>query len=399
MVVGIAPFTGLLGFLTPMLVDRRSGGDPVKAGSAYAINILGCIFGPLLAGFGLLPYLSERWALVLLALPWLIVGLRPLLLGSRATAGAREAAYALLPLAGLLIFVGQGYDEQYPQRQVLRDATATVIATGSGMEKELLVNGYGMTTLTPMTKMMAHLPLAFLDRPPHDALDICFGMGTTFRSLLSWKINTTAVELVPSVPKLFGYFHSNGPELLRSPLAHVVIDDGRRYLERSTQQFDLITIDPPPPLEAAGSSMLYSEEFYAAARKRLRPGGILAQWLPNGDDEDLAAVARSLHRSFPYVRVFRWGTRWGFHFLASEQPLANLTAEQLQRKLPAEAAADFVEWNLPSKDGKAVADAFEGLLRSEIPIELMIQQSPSTPALSDDRPINEYYMLRKWHQR
>jgi hypothetical protein len=46
-----------------------------------------------------------------------------------------------------------------------------------------------------------------------------------------------------------------------------------------------------------------------------------------------------------------------------------------------------------------VADAFEGLLRSEIPIELMIQQSPSTPALSDDRPINEYYMLRKWHQR
>jgi spermidine synthase len=255
-----------------------------------------------------------------------------------------------------------------------------------------------MTTLTPMTKMMAHLPLAFLDRPPHDALDICFGMGTTFRSLLSWKINTTAVELVPSVPKLFGYFHGNGPELLRSPLAHVVIDDGRRYLERTTQQFDLITIDPPPPLEAAGSSMLYSEEFYAAARKRLRPGGILAQWLPNGDDEDLAAVARSLHRSFPYVRVFRWGTRWGFHFLASEQPLANLTAEQLQSKLPAEAAADFVEWNLPSKDGKAVASAFEGLLRSEIPIELMIQQSPSTPALTDDRPINEYYMLRRSHE-
>src|SRR5580658_10718158 len=35
-VLGIAPFTSLLGFLTPMLVDRRSGGDPGKAGRAYA---------------------------------------------------------------------------------------------------------------------------------------------------------------------------------------------------------------------------------------------------------------------------------------------------------------------------------------------------------------------------
>jgi hypothetical protein len=34
------------------------------------------------------------------------------------------------------------------------------------------------------------------------------------------------------------------------------------------------------------------------------------------------------------------------------------------------------------------------LLRSEIPLDTMIRQSPTTPALSDDRPINEYYMLR-----
>ncbi len=70
------------------------------------------------------------------------------------------------------------------------------------MQKQLLVNGYGMTWLTPITKMMAHLPLAFLDRSPQDALVICFGMGTTFRSLHSWGIPVTAVELVPSVPRL-----------------------------------------------------------------------------------------------------------------------------------------------------------------------------------------------------
>ena len=75
---GLMIFTGLLGFITPMLVDRYSAGNPAKAGTAYAINVAGCILGPLLAGFGLLPFLSERWSLIVLALPWLMVGLAPL---------------------------------------------------------------------------------------------------------------------------------------------------------------------------------------------------------------------------------------------------------------------------------------------------------------------------------
>ncbi len=396
MIPAIAPFTGLLGFLTPMLVDRRSGGDPGKAGRAYAVNVLGCILGPLLAGFLLLPFLSERLSLIVLSLPWLIFGLRAVRPGFGMR--ARAAAYALLPLAALMIYIGgEGYDESYPQRQVRRDSTATVIASGNGMDKQLLVNGYGMTTLTPITKMMAHFPLAFLDRRPQNALDICFGMGTTFRSLLSWKIQTTAVELVPSVPRLFSYFHSDGGELMQSPLAHVVIDDGRRYLERTTQKYDLITVDPPPPVEAAGSSLLYSEEFYAAARQRLLPGGILAQWFPEGDAPDFAAVARALRNSFPYVRAFGSIDGWGLHFLASEQPLPTLSPEDLLRKLPASAVADLTEWNSPG-GSVAALEAFDTMLQNEVPIETVIERSPSTPSLRDDRPINEYYALRRsWH--
>jgi hypothetical protein len=106
--LGIMPFTALLGFITPMLVDRFSGGNPRRAGSAYAINVVGCILGPLLAGFVLLPHLSERWALEVLSLPWLIVGLRALRPGPGVSPAARGAAYALLPLAGLLIFLGKG---------------------------------------------------------------------------------------------------------------------------------------------------------------------------------------------------------------------------------------------------------------------------------------------------
>ena len=51
LVLGVAPFSGLVGFLTPMIVDQYSQGDPDRAGSAYAVNIVGCVLGPLISGF------------------------------------------------------------------------------------------------------------------------------------------------------------------------------------------------------------------------------------------------------------------------------------------------------------------------------------------------------------
>ncbi len=404
LVVGLMPFTGLLGFITPMLVDRYSGGDPARAGSAYAVNVAGCILGPLLAGFGLLPFVSERAALIALTVPWIAVGLAPLRkkhAGAAAPIGipwrARLAIYGALALAALLVTAGKGYDETFPRRRVLRDSTATVMATGSGMEKQLLVNGYGMTALTPITKMMAHLPLAFLDRPPQNALVICFGMGTTFRALHSWGIPVTAVELVPSVPKLFSYYHDDGENILASPLAHVVIDDGRRYLERTSQQYDVITIDPPPPLQAAASSLLYSKEFYRVARRRLRAGGILQQWLPTVSREDaidVAAVTRSLRESFPYVRAFE--DEFGIHYLCSDHPLPPRTADDLVRRMPGDAISDFTEWDDDSTPAEAKSD-FAAVLSHELSLDQLIAASPNTPALTDDRPINEYYALRQWY--
>jgi spermidine synthase len=398
LVCGVAPFTGLLGFLTPMLVDRVSAGNPGKAGAAYATNVAGCIVGPLLAGFGLLPFLSERWALVILTVPWLIVGIRPLRAAKLGVA-SRSAIYALLTLAAVLIVAGKGYEERFSRRIVLRDSTATVIAIGSGMDKKLLVNGYGMTSLSTITKVMAHLPLAFLDRPPQDALVICFGMGTTFRSLWSWGIPVTAVELVPSVPRLFSYYHSDGDRILESPLSHVVIDDGRRYLERTDRQYDVITVDPPPPERAAASSLLYSEEFYRVARRRLRPGGILQQWLPStpqDDPVDVAAATRSLRNSFPYVRAF--SNQFGIHFLASDQPIPKRTPAELVQRMPAGAVSDLAEWGPSSSDGVAHAAQLElsNLVTHELDLDRLIAGSPDTPALTDDRPINEYYIVREW---
>jgi predicted membrane-bound spermidine synthase len=393
---GIAPFSGLLGFITPMLVDRWSRGNPDRAGTAYAVNVVGCILGPLLCGFLILPLLNERWAMGLLVAPWLVVSLRPELwpeakVGRAHSRNAMAMSYGVAALSLIVVIFTRGYENRFPRYEVLRDNTATVIATGEGMGRRLLVNGVGMTNLTSITKMMAHIPLASLDRQPKNVLDICFGMGTTFRSMLSWNISTTAVDLVPSVPKLFRYYHEDGAHLLQSPLAHVVVDDGRRYLERTTGQYDVIAVDPPPPVQAAGSSLLYSKEFYQALKPRLRNGGIVAQWLPEGDAVIRVAVARALMESFSYVRVLQYGDQIQYQFFASDRPIPKLTSDELVQRMPPSAVRDLMEWSAESTPEAHVAS----FLSTEIPVEDIIADSPDTPAMMDDRPVNEYFFLRQ----
>jgi spermidine synthase len=221
-------------------------------------------------------------------------------------------------------------------------------------------------------------------------------MGTSFRSMLSWGIDATVVELIPSVATLLPYFHEDVEDLLQSPAAHVVVDDARRFLERSDQSFDVIVIDPPPPLSAAASSLLYSAEFYEIAARRLAPGGILQQWLPGGEPIEVAAVAKALASRFPYVRVFASmeGRGGGLHFLASEQPIPERTAAQAAERMPPSAQADLIEWG-PQTSAEA---QLASVLKRQRSFQRLIDRAPDAPVLSDDRPFNEYYLIRQARQ-
>lgn len=400
-VLGILPFSALVGFVTPAVLDRFSRGNPDRAGTGYAVNIAGCVIGPLLAGFVLLPLAGERLSLCLLALPWFLAAFK-----------YRPASrLSLRPIVRSPYFVGscvlalgsaavgissRAYEQQYWPRQVRRDSTATLIAIGSTRRaKRLLVNGVGMTALTPDTKMMVHLPNVFLPRPPQNGLVICFGMGTTHLAMLSWGIPATTVELVPSVPDLVTFFHPDAPSRLSTPRSHIVIDDGRFFLERSSEQFDVITIDPPPPVSAAGSSLLYSKEFYATAKRHLRSGGILQQWFPGGEPATAAAVARSIKESFPFVRVFGTIEGPGVHMLASMSPIPQLTVEQLAAKLPPDAARDLIEWG----PGATAAEQLGLVVNHELSLDAITAQAPGIPAIADDRAVNEYFLLRRAEDR
>ncbi len=397
--LAIAPFCAMLGYLTPLLVDSWSSGDPDRAGSAYAVNVAGSIAGPLIAGFWLLPWIGERWTVLVLSLPLFGIAAvtafhRPLqatLPKSRLNPGLK---FAFATAAAILLFsMSHDYETVFGAREVRRDYAATVIATGKGFQRQLLVNGVGMTMLNPVTKYMVHLPLAYMSRPPKNGLVICFGMGTSFRSMLSWGIPTTVVDLIPSVPAMFGYYHADAAQKVSSPLARIVVDDGRRFLDGSNETFDVIVVDPPPPAGAAGSSLLYSREFYDVVKKHLSRDGILQVWyIESTDDKPTnVAVTKALTESFPYVRAIISYDTYGVHYLASMEPIPVTSSSVLASRMPAAAASDFVEWG-----PKALPEQQFELAAHEIPLEQIVAEDPQVPALRDDRPIKEYFLLRQW---
>jgi spermidine synthase len=387
----IVPICAALGYMTPKLIDQYSYGQPAKAGRSYGWNIAGGILGPLVSAYLLLPVMGVRAALALLATPF--IGLHIWSTGRSVTRFPQQMIVAAsIGLLGVSILISRSFEDgafDTGPRQVRRDHVATVIAAGTGMDKQLLVNGIGITVLTPITKVMAHLPLA-LNGHAESGLVICFGMGTTARGMLSWGIETTAVDLVPSVPKLFGFFFDDASSVLANPRMHVVIDDGRRFLLRTSRSYDVIAIDPPPPVAAAGSSLLYSREFYGVIKSHLKPNGILAQWFP-GAGETMSAVARSLANSFHYVAVYRSLLGWGVHLLASETPIPNISATEFTDRLPAAAQRDLVEWG----PNQSVIGMAGDVLSRRVPLNTVLQAD--LPAeITDDRPYNEYFILRDW---
>jgi spermidine synthase len=392
----ICPICGLLGYLTPSLIDQYAAGHPAAAGKAYSINVIGCILGPLFASYCLLPLTSERYALVILGLPLLGLGFlgRQSLCFWQRMAGAAAAAAAL----AWSLFLAHDFEGLLKQEQVhttvRRDYAASVISYGDGLARQLLVNGVGMTSLLTETKVMVHLPMALHKGPPESALIICFGMGTSYRAALSWDVRTTAVELVPSVVDAFAFYHADAAAVLAIPKGRVVIDDGRRFLKRTRDKYDVIVIDPPPPTEAAGSSLLYSREFYALAKEHLNPNGILQIWLPRATEATTQAVVRSLAESFPDVHAFRGMHGWGVHFLGSVQPIESTTAKTLATRLPAKAWQDLMEW-MPERSFTDLSVCFQSVLSNELPISLMLNPDPRIQ-ITDDQPFNEYYLLREW---
>jgi spermidine synthase len=251
-----------------------------------------------------------------------------------------------------------------------------------------------MTLLTVDAKLMAYLPL--ITRPDAERLlVIAFGMGSTYRAGLRAGLDADGIELVPSVIDVFGWFFPDADAVLADPDGRVVITDGRNYVELIDRAYDIITVDPPPPIESSGTSVLYSREFYEASASRLTPGGVMMEWMPYGQSVDeFRSHVRTFADVFPHVLVAFGPTQRGVYMLGSEEPLA-IDPENVRSVLARPGVlADLVD----TPDAPVTtAEEWQAIIEDLGWIEgvQVAAFADEAPHILDDRPVTEYFLLRR----
>jgi spermidine synthase len=251
-----------------------------------------------------------------------------------------------------------------------------------------------MTLLTVDAKLMPVLPL--IARPDATrALVVAFGMGTSYRSALIAGLQTEAVELVPSVPRMFGYYYLDAAEVLADPRGRVIVTDGRNHLELTDQRYDIIITDPPPPIESSGASVISSMEYYEAGRDHLAAGGIMMQWVPyGGPAADFADHIRTFAAVFPNVTLVKGAGGFGIYMLGSSAPVA-LEESNIRAILARPGVLTDVSsaYDSPAKD----IDAWVDVIARQTWLSGGAVNAFAGPGrlITDDRPRPEYFLLRR----
>jgi spermidine synthase len=403
----ILPATIVLGLAFPMAsaLLREEASDPgTESGSLLAVNTIGAILGSLIVPFALMPTIGSPAVVGLLALINLATGVslgwisRPRAMPTILMGGATFVAVAiLLSIPGLITqptayLIPKAGGELYASTE---DEIASVQAGRFSVTPQLWVTGTSMTLLTVDAKLMPILPA--IARPNSTrALVVAFGMGTAFRSALIAGLRTDVVELVPSVPKMFGYYYPDAASVLANPNGKVIIADGRNHLELTTEHFDIIVTDPPPPIESSGVSVISSLEYYEAGQAHLNPGGIMMQWTPFGATiSDLKEHMRTFRSVFPYVLALRGPGGYGFYMLGSDQPIAldpdNVRSVLARPGVLADVSSAFDSPASTIDDWLTVLGRQQWMTGPEL--DAFAGVGP--PLITDDHPRPEYFLLRR----
>lgn len=396
----ILPSTLVLGALFPLasnLVHRAQGDAGQSVGLAYIFNTVGSVLGALVAGFGLLTHYGLQAtiqgfgsiALLAAVLAWTSAW------PTAPRAGA-SALSALLLLAlwskvpGRLVpFI---YDRNGDQLLYAADDHYGAVALVDQFDPaearrytNLIVDGYNMAgnnlESQRYTTQLGLLP-ALLAEHPRRVLMVCLGVGNKLRGLESLpgveqvrvvELSATVVQAVRHIPEV--------ARALDSDKVALTIGDGRYFLATTSERYDVITAEPPPPTQA-GIVNLYSREYYQLCASRLNEGGVVAQWLPVMQMSQFEArtIIRAFQDVFPYAYLYQ-GSRLQLVLVGSDQPLT----AALQR---ADQALPEDRRRLSSVSLDTAEEIFAGYLAG--PEELR-QYTAGVPPLTDDRPYLQYH--------
>ena len=277
----------LLGMVSPFAVRLRTsdvsdaGGT---AGSLYALSTIGSIIGSLLPAFVLVPLFGTRDAFTVLALGILI----PSAIGLLATANVQRISFAvgaLVAVIALPIFDDEGLirpadyrnstviheeESQYNYIQVLQRGNETLLILNEGHAIHSIYDPTQPLTRGPWDYFMMS-PYFVPDTAPEEVdslLMIGLAAGTVSHqySEASGPIPIDGVEIDPEIVEIGReYFNMNEPNL------DVIVADGRYYLEKTDEQYDVIGIDayrqPYIPFH------LTTVEFFEAVENHLTDDG------------------------------------------------------------------------------------------------------------------------------
>ena len=288
--------------------DPRTSGR--KAGLLQAANIVGCMAGSLVVGLGTLSWMGSTGTVALLSLLGVsFAGVGIVLYGPRRVFVASLAGLVLIALAlpGQEGFWRRLHGLVADRALVEEDATGVIALTPQDYgEWWLWINGRSVSQLPfgGIHSLLGALP-ALIHPHPRDVAVVGLGSGDT-----AWAAGCRAetervrvFELCAPQEKLLRRLSGRRrfeklSLFLADPRFRLDLADGRNVLQREARLYDLIEADALLP-ETAYSGTVYSQEFFATAARRLKPGGVMCTWAPTR--RTLATFASV----FPHIVGFR----------------------------------------------------------------------------------------------
>ena len=216
------------------------------------------------------------------------------------------------------------------------------------------------------------------------------GEGATLREVLAHKTVKKAVmvDIDEEVVKLCRRFlPSWHRKAFDDPRAELHFADARKYLEESSDEFDVIIIDLVDPLEHGPARLLYTREFYQIVRQRLGHAGIMSVQAEPSEWRNLdnfTAIANTLRNVFsiacPYqVHIPSFFGLWGFVAASRSLDPSELTPEEIDARI-----STRISKRLESYDGLTHQAMFT------IPKHIRRKLAASRKIITDERPISAY---------
>ncbi len=406
--VTILPVAIVFGWQFPVAV-RCCMAEDSDAGSltgfAYFVNASGTILGSAVTGFVLLSRFGLVTTCIAVSLVNGLCGLALWCASPRDERRGQVLAGVLAVATGVLaLYVTNPYlhvVERRLVRQLGADATiyavhegvdAITIAAGKrdpdSVEKQLLINGIGITVFVNETKLLTHLPVALVENP-REYLLVCFGMGTSTRSASLYpELNVDVVDIVKEVYACKSYFHSEADDIAARPNINLHVNDGRHFLLTTQKKYDIITIDPSPPLHSSGTVNLYTQEFMRICKDHLNPGGVMCLWIPVGPESEVRMIMKTFVNVFPgaclwggieYPGLFLTG---GLHDMSQTRASLDRISGEISR-IP-----EMGEWTSTYASSDSVAALF---LMSP---EQLVQFLDGDRVITDNNPYTEFPIWR-----